>query len=811
MSYGRNGYPLVNRTDTHKSVVSQYAVDQFPVSGPPSPLTPTETTYAQVRPSLSPVCASPGQTRSHSSHYFSQARHPSISTKSSTVATTSIFSYYAQSNTPPTSPSEFTWDHGETDDDSNQPPEYEISIGSTRYSEASEHGASFIAEEDEEPVPPEQEFDMQWIAGLSSKGITEFDVDDVVLRPQPVPVTMASLTTGPQGDSFESAARLWARRSTASSLGISNRWTFQSQIQANPDRGRKGQVWAIPGIDGAFLVRKGHGNGSTTSNQLVAQYLFPKVSAGRRTHSGRENDSSSSTFVNTTPSKPPLLVVHQHSKVRAFSLGWFLKDGVLDDRQEGPSSHPEIRKPRSMYLLATQTVQTSFTSTSTVKRLDDHGLLDNNKKAAEAPSSSTTSPKASRGKLKDVPGSTVSAPSVLVSPAGAAGGSSRPFLPRLNLTVPTRHPLMEDENDESAIRLLRRRKSHYEAFGVLTVEEIQQYRDIGDASPSMSQNDKAQERQRMNETMMDNLIGAPTGKYYRKSSLQSAPAHLPSPPTYPPSTISESETPTGSRARSPSTLGLTFAPYRPPWVTFPSSSLIRPPPPTEAEQEQKRVLHTLNRNFQKVGLLDNPDPKPHRKLQETPSETEVFSGIPSSALLMLLPLWTGPLDAVHPTDRRFLVIWYRIWDTDPDKSRIAPNHGPAEEPHKPFHILARLVSHSELQDTGIRMPVNGIQTVTSLTMSDVPEEYSVVEVRDAQSLARTDYVLAQCYPEASGAVEFDEECLLRLGLAEKGRRRRNREASRDDDKVYLSAIGRSVLEMSWIGALAHVQLAGAAA
>ncbi|KAF8635200.1 hypothetical protein AX17_003976 [Amanita inopinata Kibby_2008] len=85
----------------------------------------------------------------------------------------------------------------------------------------------------------------------------------------------------------------------------------------------------------------------------------------------------------------PASTIHKHSKAVAFSIGRFYrkKNEIKEKREAGTgplitASHPPAplpesqKRPGSMILLAPRKVQVAFTNTTSTRRLESHGLLD---------------------------------------------------------------------------------------------------------------------------------------------------------------------------------------------------------------------------------------------------------------------------------------------------------------------------------------------------------------------------------------------------------------------------------------------------
>lgn len=112
--------------------------------------------------------------------------------------------------------------------------------------------------------------------------------------------------------------------------------------------------------------------------------------------------------------------------------------------------------------------------------------------------------------------------------------------------------------------------------------------------------------------------------------------------------------------------------YRPPWLTTVSR---------QRQEEQERVVTNLNTSFKDVGLLPSTksvhksksEKRFHQKsANSSDSQVNIFEEVPSTSLYMLLPLWPGETDPIsekqYPTasrkphipmhERQYLLVYY---------------------------------------------------------------------------------------------------------------------------------------------------------
>ncbi|KAF8174686.1 hypothetical protein K438DRAFT_1848811 [Mycena galopus ATCC 62051] len=271
--------------------------------------------------------------------------------------------------------------------------------------------------------------------------------------------------------------------------------------------------------------------------------------------------------------------------------------------------------------------------------------------------------------------------------------------------------------------------------------------------------------------------------------------------------------------------------YIPPWVTLQS----------RAKQEERRRRHgVLSNSFEDIEVLPPKKSKGGTREKSTGGTLEknvpaggkdIFAQVPSDALFMLLPLWPAPTDPVSernatrqpheiPTEQRqYLLVSYK--GTDEHAPPSSKKHVKGDRRSKKgsshsslmssvdgnrgkgcnilwtsYHISARLVSHADLQGSGVRAPAEGLAVLgpwyeARLTMPPIA-------TRDHGLL-----VIGTCASRDAG-IEFDPEGLVRLGLGVPV----PTDAALDEPGLQekpvaeLTPIGKAVLEMAWIGGIA---------
>ncbi|KAJ7217668.1 hypothetical protein GGX14DRAFT_437690 [Mycena pura] len=260
--------------------------------------------------------------------------------------------------------------------------------------------------------------------------------------------------------------------------------------------------------------------------------------------------------------------------------------------------------------------------------------------------------------------------------------------------------------------------------------------------------------------------------------------------------------------------------YIPPWVTLQSRN----------KQEERRRRHdVLSNSFEDVGLL--PPKKSGgggRAKKAAASGVDIFAQVHPDALFMLLPLWPGPTDPVSeraaarqpheipPEQRQYLLVSYNPTDERPPAKRHDGGDGSSRKNRSThssptssadasgsgrgcdilltsYHVSARLVSHQDLQGSGVRVPDEGLAVLGQ--WDEAWRSMPQIATRDHGLL-----VIGRCASREAG-IEFDPEGLVKMGLCipvppEPG-------LGADEEPVAeLTPIGRAVLEMAWIGCIA---------
>ena len=261
----------------------------------------------------------------------------------------------------------------------------------------------------------------------------------------------------------------------------------------------------------------------------------------------------------------------------------------------------------------------------------------------------------------------------------------------------------------------------------------------------------------------------------------------------------------------------------------PTTSLIPSPVPwmltnNSNGQEGQMVMANLNDNFGAVGLVP-PRPVPQRqvnKLRERNPEGVILP-VPDDSVYMLLPLFTGETDhEFQPEDitryeiplesRKYLLVYYVPFDNRMDgggKRKAEPpivSQSVSQRTRNKmvflnsFRVSAHLMSYQDFKGSGIRLPATGLSVTGPLAQAQPPS----VE----PEMHRDPIAIAQCSKRDNG-IEFLPEGLHKLGLCRAERVEQTVDPDDfddDDDKVEfqfeLSPLGRAVVEMAWVGAMA---------
>ncbi|KAF8893474.1 hypothetical protein BD779DRAFT_1506481 [Infundibulicybe gibba] len=533
------------------------------------------------------------------------------------------------------------------------------------------------------------------------------------------------------------------------------------------------------------------------------------------------------------PHNGPPVTIHKHSKAVAFSICRIYRHRIVQMRPKDNMTSSSIsgiptsrdgsgtrmitgKRSSSMILLAPRRVQEAFTSTTTTRRLESHGLLDeriasddtssrererrrdrDKKKAAEE-AKLKAKKKAQKGDPPIKPGTLGESSSQSSSIGSVAGGTTSsatsltfvppPPLPPPPASAPTLHtypPRIQhcsssDRNTSRASsRNSRRRRGrdplddddsdgppsrtpHSETYGTMDASLIEQLRPGRDRHHHISDLD--------------------TNRGFLKRFIRGR----------------------GLTASLGSSVGQLEPYYEPPWLVLASRN----------KQEQQQ------RFFKDVGLLPSTHKDKRHGSSSQKHKKSVISGVPSDCLYMLLPLWPGDTDPMFQKppilseQRQYLLVYYKSSEpttTDADHSRSKQrSRGSPTSSHdsiakrddrsillNSFHVSARLISYNDLQGTGVRVPDEGL-TVTG------PLDVAFNTMPAVREDDFYECVLAVCNSREAG-VEFYPEGLVKLGLCLLSPAPPDtimEDGEPPEPIIELTPVGRAVIEMAWLGCMA---------
>ncbi|KAK0195093.1 hypothetical protein F5146DRAFT_271518 [Armillaria mellea] len=687
----------------------------------------------------------------------------------------------------------------------------------------------------EESLPPlpakvttdPQDFDLDWNA--FGRGITSFDQ----------PISDIVNTVDSRRGSTSRSLMSWGRRPSTATTGSSFSDDIFTRHVAKGDPYYKDQrrVWT-------FRREQSEGSGGQSVSKKVG-LLSPRGSVNERESSEREKREKEARSVanwngmrpnsheiwrnpmvgrfkverRTTPRKEessdvtvrgpvqrllidhfrdggppkqddPCVTVHKHSKTVAFSISRAYRSKRGRSYAARPTSSTTSS---SMILLAPRSVQEAYTSTTSTRKLESHGLLDERRSEREKSVGrkerrrkvSGTDDSSRKSKKKNELSSVGSVTTRSVSTTETASYGPQPSSASSSTT---------DHSTSTSTRPLRRRRRdaldsdddvpprtpHSETYGTIDAAELNQLR----------------ARQHQSHHSTDDLGGSFWNRFRRGRSARAVNGQLPA---------------------------QRDVAYQPPWVTLESRN---------RQEQTQRVVDNLNHSFQEVGLLQvNPKPKPGGSRSKTKPRvekavwTEIFKEIPEESLFMLIPLWpsdTDPISAQNlyekpDVERQYLLVCYKAPETAQPAAKHSKKRSVESKSKSPtsswdsamqkrdernillneFRITGRLVSHADIQGSGMRVSEGIIVT------GPLKEAY---DTRPPLANPGT-RLIGSCRNREQG-VEFDSDGLLSLGLCltrnayPPGMIAEEIEPSRPKPEQVLTPIGRAVVEMVWIGALA---------
>ena len=196
---------------------------------------------------------------------------------------------------------------------------------------------------------------------------------------------------------------------------------------------------------------------------------------------------------------------------------------------------------------------------------------------------------------------------------------------------------------------------------------------------------------------------------------------------------------------------------------------------------------------------------------------------------MLLPLWPGETDPtsselhedpnqyiVRLEERQFLLVYYvpfvaeakKKGESGKKRSRgtetRSSSHSTGSNSERlialhSFRVCARLVSYSDLRETGVRVPAYGLSITGSMT--EAVQYLPPLSIREQRL---DDLVIGMCHGR-SGGMEFLPEGLKKLGLCMPSDAPAPPVSELEpvpEEVMVLTPIGRAAVEMAWLGCMA---------
>ncbi len=550
----------------------------------------------------------------------------------------------------------------------------------------------------------------------------------------------------------------------------------------------------------------------------------------------------------------PGSVIHKHSRAIAFSI---FRNHSLFSRNPKHSKPP--MNTSASILLATKKVQEQYTSTRTTAKLNSHGLLEDLRNAdgstvhaqfetiVPPPTSRPATPQEERDSRNDGLMAESSRLTHVKSNAGDArpphneassstrvslppplppkddppyhqgvpistGSSSRTELSRITETL--RHPLDNTQpstsSDHSSTLFTHSDRSHS-----LSREETVDMDD--EHSPPRTSH--AEAFATVDSSYFEHARGRPESRHTEESGSHGLVGALRR------RLLGQGTNKGGPKSQA---VAPTVTPregnYTPPWLTM---------APRSKQEERERVIQNLNESFKDVGLLptrpnkSGPTKKPRRKIQ---ASSNIFEQVPSDSLYMLLPLWPGETDAgssqlgedptsyiVRLEERQYLLVYYVPFDDKSKKKGDVSKKRTRSDARPPaghsstnndriislqaFRVCARLVSYSDLRETGVRVPAYGLSITGSMA-----EAVKYLPSPEIRALRLDDIVIGTCYARRSG-MEFVPEGLSKLGLCMPNdiplpTRPLGEADMAPEEILVLTPLGRAAVEMAWLGCMA---------
>lgn len=475
------------------------------------------------------------------------------------------------------------------------------------------------------------------------------------------------------------------------------------------------------------------------------------------------------------------------------------------------------RRYQPMILLAPIEVQRNSTSTNTTRRLEHHGLLDDTDRRGHRDVGRSgrerdhdRPPGNDKGKGKTGSGkepvSRVSSEPSRDSSAGSVANALVASEPFVDMKLASKMALDARQSQGPNEGTSRQHAAHRPSTYEVDREEDEEDEDLDSLDGR---------RKKHTRTPYSEVYGTLPAAAFEQAQQQEASRSL------------------FSWAKSRPTINRPDyqQPYMPPWpVSHPRSN------------NQKFVVDDLNTSFTDLGLLppigekgasssgkrrnDHRDSPRNKGKGKQLEDTSIFADIPRDILFMILPLWPGETESAdgetmvyskppNVNDRLYLVVLYRLQPSratlehtkvkSGDKKR-GQSSSEEESSHvlitSPFQMSARVISHHDLQGTGIRIPEHGLSVCGPMQEAEDEMPHTVTG---------NDYIIIGLCNSRQQGIEFLPYGFATLGLAKAlpskdpvdDKAAVRNEAYFDDEVAYLATpIGRAVMEMAFAGSIA---------
>ena len=533
----------------------------------------------------------------------------------------------------------------------------------------------------------------------------------------------------------------------------------------------------------------------------------------------------------------PTTVVHRHSRALAFSIYRHYSLRNYRSNRGRPSMTASSRSHRPSegrstlvmpahdgILLATKRVQEQFTYTKSTSRLDTHGLLPED---GDNRRDNRRGPQATHRQLpsRDLP----------PNPLHREPPSSRQIMDLSRLEGLDDQPssLRRSQSTHTANSSLDYSGTTTFAFSGPTSQASSQSSVTTSSASSISErplspHNEAEEDSdgEFSNTVPHTSHAEAFGTLDSYAIDQMRNEQVPTATRRPNRLLRFLAPPSGSISRS---LPPNLVSTNPPWLTLVTRS---------KQEEQDRAIQGLRSSFKDVGLVPSTRPKSGAGIgrKGKGKNKDVLTQVPDDSLYMLLPLWpheTDPASAARERRERpmrgldreqnlYLLVYYVPFDKCGEgkpvkkRSRSRSRKGGDHERHHPtplfdvrlgFRVVGRLIAHSDLNGSGIRLPVRGLSVTGS--MAEAEMGIPPASLRDVHS---DDFIIGLCL-DRSGTIEFVPEGLEKLGLCvprteplvQLHTHPAMQTADPIEDEVVsqpLTAIGRAAIEVAWLGCMA---------